>query len=113
PATLTGFNRSYRLGALSGGNSLDHLVGAGEHARWHVEAERLRGLEVNHHLELGGCLHRKVTSILTFEDAVDVRRRPPGLFNYIDAVREQTTVHCPRAIWINGRQAMSGCQSKY
>src|SRR5262249_14946903 len=30
PATLTNFNRSYRLGALSGGNSFDHLVGAGE-----------------------------------------------------------------------------------
>jgi len=44
-----------------------------------VEAERLGGLEIDHHLELGGCLHRKVTSILTFEDAVDVRSRPPEM----------------------------------
>jgi hypothetical protein len=26
----------------------DHLVGAGEHRRRHIDAERFRGLEVNH-----------------------------------------------------------------
>jgi hypothetical protein len=37
--------------------SFDHLVGAGEEGWGHFEPERLRGLEVDHKLELGWCLH--------------------------------------------------------
>src|ERR1700758_2104297 len=41
-------------------HSLDHLVGAGEQCRRHVEAERLRSLGVHHHLKLGWQLNRKL-----------------------------------------------------
>jgi hypothetical protein len=50
----------------------DHLVGAGEHCRRHGKAERLRGFEVEHQLELDRGLDRKLARLLTFEDAVDV-----------------------------------------
>ena len=38
----------------------DHLIGAGEQRRWDFEAERLRGLEVDHQLDLGGLLNWQV-----------------------------------------------------
>jgi hypothetical protein len=38
----------------------DHLVGAGEHRGRGVEAERLRGFEIDDQLVLGGLLNRQV-----------------------------------------------------
>jgi hypothetical protein len=42
------------------GNSFDYLVGAGEQGRRHLEAERLRGGQIDNQLELGRLLDRKV-----------------------------------------------------
>ena len=36
----------------------DHLVGTGEHGRWHVKAERLGGLQVDCQNVCGWRLHR-------------------------------------------------------
>src|SRR5256885_10608380 len=43
---------------------LDHLVGTGEQHRWHLKAERLRGLEIDHRLGFGRRLHRPVGGLL-------------------------------------------------
>ena len=57
--------------------SFDHLVGPREKLRWHIEAERLGGLEVDCQLVLGRCLDRQVGRLLTLEDAVDIACRAP------------------------------------
>src|SRR5215467_12712692 len=51
---------------------LDHLVGAGEQWVWHCYAERLSGLQVDHKLVFGRCLHRQVGRFLALEDAIDI-----------------------------------------
>src|ERR1700756_5649030 len=41
-------------------HSFDHLVGAGEQRRRHVETERIRGFEVDHQFQARGKLDREI-----------------------------------------------------
>src|SRR5262249_43957423 len=51
---------------------LDHLVGACKQRRRHGEAEGAGGFEVDHQLELGRRLHRKISRLLAVEDAAHI-----------------------------------------
>src|SRR5215203_6043127 len=55
----------------------DYLVGASEQRRWHREAERLGGLEVDRQLVLGRVLHRQVSRFLALENTINVTRSAP------------------------------------
>src|SRR5215467_8797261 len=51
--------------------SFDHLVGGGEQRGGRVDAERLGGREINHEIELGRLLDRKVGWLRPTQNLVD------------------------------------------
>jgi hypothetical protein len=53
----------------------DHLIGADEERERHREAECLSSLEVDNQFVVSWCLHRQVSRLLAFEDAIDAARR--------------------------------------
>ena len=58
----TGLGRSYSL------------VGAGEQCRWHTEAQRFGGIEVDEQLDLCRLLDWQVGYVLAFENSAGRRR---------------------------------------
>src|SRR5262249_27938421 len=72
------------------GNSLDHLVGAGDQRWWQVEAERLGRLEVDHQLELGWLLDRNIARLGALENAVHVMRHAPHQIEQPHALRHES-----------------------
>ena len=61
--------------------SLDDLVGSKQNRLRDRKSERLRGLQIDDQLELGGLLDRKIGRFGTFHDLIDKRRRPAKVFD--------------------------------
>ena len=64
----------------------DHLVGALLKEPRHVEAERLRGLEIDRQLELDRGLDGKLARLRALQDAIDVDRRTPKIIELVISV---------------------------
>jgi hypothetical protein len=54
------------------GNSFDHLVGAGDKRRRNIDAEHLRGFEVDDELNFGRLHDWKVSRFLTLENPTGI-----------------------------------------
>src|SRR5204863_10223916 len=90
--------------------SLDHLVGARQQCDRNLDAERLRGLEVDDKLELVGLLHRKIGWLFALEDTVDVASSMPVEIDIIDTVRRQSAIARVIAQRIDSRKAVLRCE---
>jgi hypothetical protein len=70
-------------------NLLNHLVGAVVELHWHVLAERLGGLEIDHQLELDWGLDGKFARLRALEDAIGIGRRAPKIIGEVTSVGQQ------------------------
>src|SRR6478752_1559790 len=65
---------------------LDHLIGTGNQRWWDGEAERLRSLQIDHQLKLGGLLNRKVSGFGTLQNFVGIQGAAPEQLGQTRAV---------------------------
>ena len=63
------------------GASFDHIVGATEQQRWHVEVHRLGGLEIDDQFKLCRRLDREVGRLLASPSGVSTTWRALPLFD--------------------------------
>src|SRR6516164_8307633 len=92
-------------------HSFNDLVGDCEHSRWNVEAERLRGLQVDDQLELSRLLDRHIGRPFSLEDATDIYACQTISVGNVVAIAHQTANRWILAPLGNGRDGMAGSES--
>src|SRR5262245_11281398 len=89
---------------------LDHLVSAGEHARWNVEAERLGGHQIDDEVEFGRLLDRNVGRFRPAQNLVDMLGRTPVEMHVVDAIGYETSSLYELARAVDCWQARALCK---
>src|SRR5215831_16925315 len=88
--------------------SFDQLVGEREQLPRNGKAERLGGLEVQDHLELGRKLNGKIARLLAAQDAIHIRGGAMNDVYHVDPVGEQTAVFDKKRYKIGRRYIVPG-----
>jgi hypothetical protein len=76
----------------------NNLVDTGKDRRRYGETERLGGLQVDHQFEFACGLHRQVSGLFAFKNAIDVARRLPVLIDRVRPIADQATIGYERAV---------------
>src|SRR5262249_20289573 len=84
------------------------LVRAQHYRWWYCKAERLGGLAVDHHLELGRKLHREIARLLAAQNAIDIGGGTTPRVYRVDSVGEQAAVSGKIRIHIDRRYPAPG-----
>src|SRR5262245_16637853 len=91
-------------------NLFNDLIRPGKQRRWHGEAERLRGLDVDRQLVPGRRLHWQISRFLPFQDTVGIAGSLPVLFNEIGSVGNEATLSNKVGPKVECGKFVSGCQ---
>src|SRR6266542_5280404 len=78
--------------------------------QWHLEAESLGGLKVDHQLELDRGLDRKLARLHALEDAVGIGRRAPKIIEPVKSVGQQAAEVSELTVRIDGRKTVASSQ---
>ena len=81
----------------------DHLVGGRQKRLRYGQAERLRGLEIDHQLIFEWFLHRQVCGLLALEKAIDIGRGPTKQVAGVRSVRNKAALNS-----VNGKSMDRG-----
>ena|SRR5271163_1967820 len=93
----------------SSSHSFDHFIGAREEIRRDREPQRLGRLEVDHQLEFGRLLDRKIGRLRPLKDHIHVPRGAPVEIGTDYVIGYQaTSIADLYRIRVHGRQSMAG-----